>query len=228
MRILLAALLLALGALAGAPARAADMPYYPDIQIPEVDYGLGGGFYLRGSGALNLLWAHDSKHHCGCEPVEITANGYGYSLGAGFGYETGTGLRFDGTLDYLYNKGLEGAGHKLTLRSTIALANVYYDFPLSGMGSAGGGWGGYVGAGLGGGYMQTHLTAPNTPDGANFAPVAAAMAGVSYDMGNWVADVGYRALFIPQLTNGDAGPTPYYVNKNVVNEIRGTLRYRLQ
>ena len=68
----------------------------------------GGGFYLRGSGALNMLWARDSSidDGCGClETVDITASGYGYSLGAGFGYETGNGLRFDGTLDYLYNDG---------------------------------------------------------------------------------------------------------------------------
>ena len=48
MRILLAALLVAMTALIGAPARAADMPEYPDIEIPEVDYGLSGSFYLRG------------------------------------------------------------------------------------------------------------------------------------------------------------------------------------
>ena len=54
MRILLAALLVAMTALVGAPARAADMPEYPDIEIPEVDYGLSGSFYLRGSAAGNL------------------------------------------------------------------------------------------------------------------------------------------------------------------------------
>ena len=103
-----------------------------------------------------------------------------------------------------------------TLRSTIALANVYYDFPLSGM---------RLGRRRLGRLCRRRprrrrscrptLTAPAyPPDGANFAPVAAAMAGVTYDMGNWVADLGYRGLYIPQLTNGDAGPTPYYVNHN--------------
>ena len=53
MRILLAALIVGLGALFGATAQAADIPEYPDIEIPEVDYGLEGGFYLRGSAAAN-------------------------------------------------------------------------------------------------------------------------------------------------------------------------------
>ena len=35
MRILLAALLVAMTALVGAPARAADMPEYPDFEIPR-------------------------------------------------------------------------------------------------------------------------------------------------------------------------------------------------
>lgn len=231
MRVLLAALLVVMTAMFGASVRAADLPQYPDVQVPEVDYGLQGGFYLRGSAAANILWAHDAVHTiCGCfTPVDITAAGYGYSVGAGFGYETGNGLRVDGTLDFLSNSGLAGGGHTLTLRSTIALANAYYDFNLGGDASAGGGWGAYVGGGLGGGYMMTHLDgAPATPDGANFAPVVAAMAGVTYDMGNWVADIGYRGMYIPQITNGDASITPYYINQNIIHEVRGTVRYRLQ
>jgi hypothetical protein len=162
--------------------------------------------------------------------VTVDTNGYGYSVGAGFGYETGSGLRVDGTVDYLNNTGMSGGGDTFTLRSTIALANVYYDFKFNNDASASGGWGAYVGAGLGAGYMLTHLDGAHapTPDGHNFAPVGAAMAGVTYDMGSWVADVGYRALYIPQISNGDASITPYYVNQNLIHEVRGTLRYRLQ
>ena len=77
MRIFLAALLVAIGALIGAPARAADLPEYPDIQVPEVDYGLQGGFYLRGSGAGNLLWTQEHVSLCGCSSAPAAA-GYGY------------------------------------------------------------------------------------------------------------------------------------------------------
>src|SRR5689334_20377461 len=106
MRILFAALLVAFTALVGAPVRAADMPDYPDIEVPEVDYGLQGSFYLRGSAGINLLWAREHIDTSGCSCLVATAPGYGYSVGAGFGYETGTGLRFDGTVDYLVNSGL--------------------------------------------------------------------------------------------------------------------------
>jgi hypothetical protein len=233
MRILIAALLVAFTALIGAPVRAADLTQYPEVTVPDVDYGVQGGFYLRGSAAANMMWAGGAEHYdvCGClVPVDISAAGYGYSVGAGFGYETGNGLRYDATLDYLNNAGLSADGDTLTLRSTIALANAYYDFNLGNGGSANGGFGAYVGGGLGGGYMMTHLDGAHapTPDGANFAPVGAVMAGITYDAGNWVADVGYRGLYIPQISNGDASTVPYYVNQNMIHEVRGTIRYRLQ
>ena len=101
MRILLAVLLVAMAALIGAPARAADMPEYPDIEIPEVDYGLAGSFYLRGSAAGEPAVDPRARGHAGCVCLRGRTPGYGYSVGAGFGYETGTGLRVDVTTDYL-------------------------------------------------------------------------------------------------------------------------------
>jgi len=229
MRILLAALLVAMTALIGAPARAADLPDYPDI-VPEVDYGLQGSFYLRGSGAFNVLWTKEHVDTAGCTCLVTTGAGYGYSLGAGFGYETGTGLRFDGTVDYLSNDGLTDGVNTLHLRSTVALANVYYDFPLSGGGSAGGGFGAYLGAGVGAAYNWTNVTPANVnlPDGGSWSGAAAAMAGVTYDAGTWVADLGYRMIYMPTITNNAVGKASYYLNGNTIHEIRGTLRYRLQ
>jgi hypothetical protein len=225
MRILLAVLVVAFGALIGAPVRAADLPDYPDV--PTVDYGLQGSFYLRGSVAGNLLWTQEHIDLCGCS-VPPTAPGYGYSVGAGFGYETGTGLRVDGTLDYLQNDGLTDGTYSLHLRSAVALANVYYDFPLSGGGSAGGGFGAYLGAGAGATIYQTHVTGPFPPaDGGGWTPTVAAMAGVTYDAGAWVADLGYRLLYMPKISNYVA-PTSWYAYDNTVHEVRGTLRYRLQ
>src|SRR5690606_3766905 len=124
---------------------------------PDVDYGVSGSFYLRGSAAGNMLWSKEAKaYEClaPCGGLEVhtfpfVAMGYGYSVGAGFGYDTGTGLRFDATLDYLANDGLKvtkGAAYAprdgdytVKLRSTLALANVYYDFSFGGdYGAAGG------------------------------------------------------------------------------------------
>jgi len=198
MRILLAALMVAFAALIGAPARAADLPDYPDVQVPEVDYGLQGGFYLRGSVGGNLMWAQEHISTCGCFGV-ATGAGYGYSVGAGFGYEAGNGLRVDGTLDYLQNDNLTDGNYSLHLKGAVALANVYYDFPLSGSGSAGGGFGAYVGAGAGATFYNASVT----------------------------ADLGYRMLYLPKISNYSTLPNDtYYVNDSTIHEVRGTLRYR--
>jgi opacity protein-like surface antigen len=228
MRILLAALLVAFAALLGAPAQAADMPDYPDIEIPEVDYGLEGSFYLRGSAAVNLMWTQEHlSPGCGCS-TPPTVPGYGYSIGAGFGYETGTGLRFDGTIDYLQNDGLTDGTNFLHLRSAVGLVNAYYDIPLSHDGSLGGGFGAYVGGGVGAAAYTTHVTGPGSPaDGGGWTPAAAAMTGVTYDAGQWVADLGYRMIYMPKISNYVVGDS-FYLNDNTFHEVRGTVRYRFQ
>jgi hypothetical protein len=229
MRILLAALLVALSAVIGAPAQAADMPDYPDIEVPEVDYGLSGSFYLRGSAAGNLLWTREHVDTLGCVCLAPAAAGYGYSIGAGFGYEVGNGLRVDVTTDYLHNAGLSDGTNVLDLRAGVALANAYYDFGFGGEPVSGGGWGAYIGAGLGGAYYQTSVSggAP-IADGDGWTPVVAGMAGVQYDMGSIVADVGYRLMYLPQISNNTPGASSFYLNDNTVHEVRGTLRYRIQ
>ena len=46
-------------------------------------------------------------------------------------------------------------------------------------------------------------------------------------MAKWVADLGYRLLYLPKISNYAAAPnTPYYLNDNTVHELRGTVRYR--
>ncbi len=224
------------------PAMAADMPEYPEI--PEVDYDIGGSFYLRGSAALNWHWAEEVAHPLIDETWEPAAYGYGYSWGAGFGYETGTGLRFDGTIDSVETTGLKitktgvdpdvDGDYTLMLRSTVALANLYYDFGFGGdftYSSGAGGAFGYVGAGVGAAWNHAEVNAPITnpvPTGTNVSAAAAVMVGVGYDMGNWVTDVGYRGLYINQINNAPTtDPDLYYeANNNWIHELRGTVRYR--
>jgi len=224
-------------------AAAADMPEYPDI--PEVDYDIGGSFYLRGSAALNWHWGGELNHPLASETWEYTEYGYGYSWGAGFGYETGTGLRFDGTIDSVETTGLKitksgmpdpdaNGDYTLMLRSTVALANVYYDFGLGGdwgYSSGSGGAFGYVGAGLGAAWNHSEVNAPvnnPVPTGTNVSVAGALMAGVGYDMGTWVADVGYRALYIDQVNNAPTADADLYyeADNNWIHEVRGTVRYR--
>ena len=241
MRKFIAAMMVAGAAVVGGQAIAADLPYYPPIiEIPDVDYGVSGSFYLRGSAGLNLLWAREVSHPTATPPTFLVDGfGYGYSVGAGVGYETGTGLRFDVTADYLANEGMQitaGAGtvgiapgvHKLSLRSTVLLANAYYDFGFSegGYGAAGGAFG-YVGSGIGAAHNDIITTGPGAPDtrDTGLAFAAAGMVGVGYDFGQVVADVGYRALYLSDITN-DVAPAPYSIANAWAHEVRGTVRYR--
>lgn len=230
MRNVIAVGIVCASALMAAPAFAADypnVPQYPKIdfpQLPQVDYGLVGGFYLRGSAAVNAWYATDGSY-CGCVAT-FNAPGYGYSLGVGFGYETGTGVRTDITGDYLRNDGLTATtGQKVNLRSGLVLANIYYDFPISGGGAAGG-FGAYVGAGIGASQNYSEIPATGAW-GTSLEAAGAVMAGVTYDMGTVVADLGYRGIYMNKVMSQPAtGTVPYLINNNFIHELRATLRYR--
>lgn len=250
MRKLIAAIMVAGATLVAGSALAADFPYYPPvIEIPDVDYGVQGSFYLRGSAAGNTLWAKEANaYECaGCGSLVLTpfpflALGYGYSIGAGFGYETGTGLRADVTVDYVNNNGLlvnkgtaygaRAGDYTTRLRSTLALANVYYDFSFGGQGyGAAGGAFAYVGAGAGAAFNRVDVATtasapPSGLSGNNTSFAAAGMVGVGYDFGAVVADVGYRGVYIAQLSNGAAYPDTITSDNNWLHEVRGTVRYR--
>nr|WP_314257806.1 hypothetical protein [uncultured Devosia sp.] len=256
MRKLIAAIMVAGATLVAGSATAADFPYYPPvIEIPDVDYGVQGSFYLRGSAAGNALWAKEANAFecltCAGAIDGATAVltqfpfetwGYGYSVGAGFGYETGTGLRFDATVDYIDNDGLsviKGAEYgarageyTARLRTGLALVNAYYDFSFNDYGySAAGGAFGYVGAGAGIAHNRFDITSPaGSPSpagsGSNTSPAVAGMIGVGYDFGSVVADLGYRGVYVAQISNGLAGTEEIYSDNNWLHEIRTSLRYR--
>ena len=233
MRKLVALMAMAFAVLLAAPVAAADMP---DIEIPDLEFDAGDSFYLRGSAAFNIHWAKEAIHPdaCGCGPFPTNQLGYGYSWGVGFGYETGTGLRFDATIDMLETRGLritkEGidedvdGDYTLLLRSTFGLANVYYDFSFGDFG--------YVGGGVGFAWNHAEINGPvdnPVPVGGNVTPAAALMAGIGYDMGSWVMDVGYRGVYLHQINNAPTSDPDYYyeIDNNFIHELRSTVRYRL-
>lgn len=245
MRKLVATIALGAAAVVATPILAADpivfdYPVYKDY-IPEVDYGLQGNFYLRGSLGGNTSWARRVNHPSQTPSTfDIDRWGWGYSAGVGFGYETGTGLRFDATIDHLHNDDMStvitGAGpvalgrHNLHLRSTIVLANAYYDFGLDGRPvSAAGGAFGYVGGGVGVAFNRMGNVEPGasaaTNWGGNTSFAAAGMAGVGYDFGSVVADLGYRGIYINKLENTSA-PNAYSIDHALIHELRATVRYR--
>jgi len=222
------------------PAMAADLPdYNPPIEIPDVDDGYGGAFYLRGSAGLGLSWARELEHTTTTPTTfDIDEAGWGYSVGAGIGFETGTGFRADVTVDYLGNEdmavtipgsatGVAPGVHTLSLRSTVALANIYYDFGLSGDYGVAGGMFGYVGAGAGLAFNNFISNGPGPADtrDQNTSLAAAGMVGVGYDFGSVVADLGYRGLYINKIEN-DQAAAPYTIHDTLIHEVRGTVRYR--
>lgn len=233
MRKLEAVVVLAATALMAAPVMAADPIQYQPIDYtpaPQVDYGLGGSFYLRGSAAMNA-WTAEDGSYCGCI-ADIEEPGYGYSVGAGFGYETGDGLRADITFDYFDIQGMTAVGnHTVDLKSGMALANIYYDFSLDGAGgSAEGGMGLYVGAGVGIAKNFSYIyDAADTEVawGKSLEGAVALMAGVTYDMGDVVADLGYRGIYMNKvMSQPDDLADAYILNNNFIHEVRGTVRYR--
>lgn len=240
---LVAAALVSTAAMAADPV-SYDYPVYKDYvppYVPPVDEGLKGSFYLRGSVGGNAAWAPEVNHPSQTPSLfSIDRFGWGYSAGIGAGFETGDGLRFDVTVDHLHNDGMStvitGAGpvalgrHDLHLRSTIALANVYYDFGLGDMGlSAAGGAFGYVGGGAGVAFNRMGNVEPGattaTNWGGNTSLAAAGMVGVGYDFGSIVADLGYRGIYINRLENTTA-PNPYSIDHALIHELRATVRYR--
>lgn len=241
MRKLLAVSVSAVLALTVAPlsvvgsAYGADIPQYvpPTYDIPDlppVDYGLGGSFYLRGSVA-GALWTASDGAYCGCVATFETP-GYGYSVGVGFGYETGDGLRGDITIDYISIDDLTstGATHTVDLRAGLFLVNGYYDINFGGYGSAEGGFGAYVGAGVGFAHVYSDIDdaiPAQVAWGQSAEAAAALMVGVTYDMGNVVADFGYRGIYMNKvMSQPPVAPPPYIINNNFIHEARATLRYR--
>lgn len=227
---------LALSALAVAlvvPAHAADLiPYTPPTyeipNLPPVDYDLGGSFYLRGSIGGDMWTAVDGQY-CACITT-FTDPGLGVNGGVGFGYESGDGMRADLTIDYLHVDGLTTTtGHTVNLRSGLVMANAYYDFALDGGSHAAGGFGAYVGVGLGAAknYSEIMSGGAQTAWGTSLEAVGGVMTGVTYDMGNIVADIGYRGLYMNKvMSQPEHIANAYVINNNWIHEVRGTLRYR--
>jgi len=152
-----------------------------------------------------------------------------WSVGGGIGYYFTPRFRGDITVDYLADTEIEGenldatapvGGGKRTfdLHSTVALANLYYDFNMHGKFSP------YVGVGLGVAYNETGAgNAAGTTyargltgaiDGASETNFAwALMAGASYQITTgFRLDASYRYLDLGSAQSGAINDTTVDVN----------------
>jgi len=140
------ALLVAFAALVAGQVWAADFPEYPPV---EVDYGLQGSYYLRGSVGINASWAGNNTYQtcvCGAAvtvTTPVTGAGYGYSIGYGTGHRADRGTAGSG--------GAGGAGAAKAWQRGCGAGGGGGGGQSTGNGGAGGAGGAPGGGGGGGG-----------------------------------------------------------------------------
>ncbi|MBN9045702.1 MAG: porin family protein [Rhizobiales bacterium] len=179
---------------ASIPARAADTEQPPAMQdVPElvVSAPATGGWYLRGD--LGASWSRVRRVDF-ADTDSYSGGGYrgSFQFGGGAGYQVTDYFRTDLTMDYLTRGKFDGDGivGDAKYSALSILANAYVD-----LGNFKG-FTPYVGAGLGGTYVD--WSDVSTPAGdrdgaANWRFTYALMAGVSVDLTQSLKlDAGYR------------------------------------
>lgn len=224
--------------LAADPALAADLAEPPVIDTPSLipHDDMGSGWYLRGD------LSYDRAQRPGfsfpaASPVHVWKGSNDLSAGFGVGYEFNEWFRSDLTVDYLSRgtgvRPVTNATNTVTaygssrLEVLPVLLNGYIDF------AAFGGLTPYVGAGVGfAGVSLSAMTANWTTAGpvnhsytfgesGSVTPAAAAMAGVSYDLGSSLRlDLGYRYLWVKDAKTSNGS----IVNNGVTTAV-GPAKY---
>lgn len=231
----------AVAVLAGASARAADMPGdYPTLPPPALErpldrpHYLTSGWYLRGDIGYRFQRTGTSSSSDPTQVPNPTSakqdNAYMFGFGAGIKQDW---LRLDVTGDYgwraKYQADYTGGTLSGKIESFTVLGNAYIDL---------GTWYGvtpYVGAGLGAANVifssyENPNAAPPMPSTA--VPVNrwnlawAVMAGLSYSVApNILIDVGYRHVELGDVSGGPSGQLT--VKKLSGDEVRLGFRYLL-
>ena len=227
-------------------ANAADIIDY----IPEPDPIPFGGWYLRGDIGVKIYHAPQAK---------FDANGIGafrnedldstFIVGAGVGYRWNDWFRTDLTVDYEFAAGFSGeavcpapcgalgAGfysrESADIDAWTVMLNAYFDV---------GTWNGitpYVGAGIGGAYLQTSNVRFYNPNGSTGSYGGAGkwnlawalMAGAAFDLSpSMTLDTGYqfRSLGSAQsakITSVPPGTQRIEYEDIYAHELRVGLRY---
>lgn len=249
---LLGALLVAGAAM---PAQAADL-LYSGGSLKDGPYeGLSNAarVYLRGDIGYSLVGTPSVSEAAAWNNVSIKDN---WIVSGGIGVYASPNWRFDATYDYQPEVNLKGTvidplplstgTRSMDIRSSVALANVYYDINLASSFAP------YIGAGIGAAWntssncsalttdpVDTPLSTPphDTSDasctGATKTNLAwALMAGFSSDMGEGLHfDLGYRYLNLGGAESGtlvdDTGTGHGVISVGDIDEhqIRMGLRY---
>lgn len=209
-----------------------DVPVAVPVQAPR-------SWYLRADGGYSFYDTPSiTENYCGCEyDLVDTDIANTWSVGGGIGMYFGRGFRGDITVDHRFESDVSGyladgplpGTREFGLSSTVALANLYYDFDYFG-----GRFTPYIGGGVGVSYNTTSsgVAVGDCPCGGGDGIIAghsqtefaaAAMAGVSWKLrgGDQVVqgsfkdgpmvvntgralflDVGYRFLYLGDAATG--------------------------
>jgi len=225
-------------------ASAADLPQAPEAPEP-VD--IGGGWYLRGDIGVRVYdeefdaaYKDRADKHVKIEYEDKDVD-TAFFIGGGIGYKMNKWFRFDVTADHQFDADIEGrmicggcattaySTEKTSFSVTTVMANGYIDLGHFF------GFSPYIGAGVGGAYVDFDKHYGYNPDGStntlygdsdwNFA--WAVMGGTAFDLGNGlVADLGYRYLNIGE---GESSHNDYtgYIEHDTIDshEVRLGLRF---
>ena len=238
-------------------ADAADLYGGPGMKDAPVAYVPSATWYLRGD--TSYAWTDGSDLSRAIVPLDTHSIDNTWSVGGGVGRYFGRGVRGDLTYEWRGSADVHGAGPgtlttQYDLKSSLLLANLYYDFrpyerftPYVGIG---------VGAAhhhSGGGTIQTACTLCATyADDSNWSAAGALMAGFSFrfdrgpqapvsikddggavEPGRLYLDVGYRFLYLGDAHTGNligttfATPGPR-LEDITAHEIRVGLRWDIR
>lgn len=235
----------ALATMLAGPAFAADLPTYV---YEEPVYDKAGAWYLRGDIGYVATRDYSVTYEGSAGHQEFYHEDFSASwlFGVGIGYQFNHWFRTDVTLDYRATIDFEGkticassCGSEIynsefgSFSMLTLLGNAYLDWDNDSIFTP------YIGAGLGFAYIFNDRQYAHNVDNSfnsfhangqvNFA--AAAMAGVSVDVGNnWAIDANYRYLWVGDVDSGGPefnAPTTGTVTYNDVDfhEIRVGARY---
>lgn len=201
-------------------ATAADLLVDPPVyEAPEIVTQSSGGWYLRGDITYDFNEVQDpSYRNTAAWAVGRTAftsheTGEAFDIGIGIGYQLNDYFRVDLTAEHVFEADFTAtsgcpttcaAVDTSSFTTTKLLGNAYVD-----MGKFSG-FTPYVGAGLGGAYVQWSdlVGAGNEPGNSEWRFAWALHAGVSYDIAESLKlDVGYSYSHIHGGTPFDSGGT---------------------
>jgi opacity protein-like surface antigen len=237
-----------------ASAAGASADYYGGMNDAPVAIMQPASWYVRGD--YSYAWQDAGSLNAAILPFDSFSVGNSWAVGGGIGHYFGRGVRGDVTYEWRGNTSVHGTGafgSDFDFKSSVILANLYYDFrPYERFTP-------YIGVGLGAAYHSTSggvFTCAGVcgpyDGGSNWSAAGALMAGfsvridrggherisikdqpVAAEPGRLHLDVGYRFLYLGDVHTGGiigaAIPTPGpRLDDVTAQEIRVGLRWDIR